>query len=97
MLLLEARPVRKADNLTAIYEPIIKVMWEPQRLTTLWASRPATGIALLTYLCDNLLFILPKNRCHKFLSFCSVPLHAYRIDYPAVESIVPLILIKMSI
>jgi hypothetical protein len=30
--------VRKADNLTAICEPIVQIMWEPQRLTTLWAS-----------------------------------------------------------
>jgi hypothetical protein len=29
--------VRKVDNLTAIYEPIVKVMWDPYRLTTLWA------------------------------------------------------------
>jgi hypothetical protein len=28
----------KADNLTAICEPIVKKMWEPQRLTTLWSS-----------------------------------------------------------
>jgi hypothetical protein len=26
-----------ADNLTAICEQIIQVMWEPRRLTTLWA------------------------------------------------------------
>jgi hypothetical protein len=25
----KARPARKADNLTAIYEPIVKVMWDP--------------------------------------------------------------------
>jgi hypothetical protein len=25
----EAGPARKADNLTAIYEPIVKVMWDP--------------------------------------------------------------------
>jgi hypothetical protein len=25
----EARPARKADNLTAISEPIVKVMWDP--------------------------------------------------------------------
>jgi hypothetical protein len=31
-------PGRKADNLTAICEPIVKIMWEPRRLTTLWAS-----------------------------------------------------------
>jgi hypothetical protein len=27
-----------ADNLTAICEPTVYIMWEPQRLTTLWAS-----------------------------------------------------------
>jgi hypothetical protein len=31
------RPVRKADNLTAICEPIVQRMWEPRRLTTIWA------------------------------------------------------------
>jgi hypothetical protein len=30
--------VRKADNLTDICEPIIQKIWEPRRLTTLWAS-----------------------------------------------------------
>jgi hypothetical protein len=33
----KGRPVHKADNLTAICEPIVKKMSEPQRLTTLWA------------------------------------------------------------
>jgi hypothetical protein len=32
------RPARKADNLTAICEPIVQKLWEPRRLTTLWAS-----------------------------------------------------------
>jgi hypothetical protein len=32
------RPARKADKLTAICEPIFWKMWEPVRLTTLWAS-----------------------------------------------------------
>jgi hypothetical protein len=31
-------PARKADNLTAVSEPIVQKMWEPQRLTALWAS-----------------------------------------------------------
>jgi hypothetical protein len=30
--------VSKADNLTAICEPIVWKMWELRRLTTLWAS-----------------------------------------------------------
>jgi hypothetical protein len=32
------RVVCKADNLTAICEPIVQKMWEPRSLTTLWAS-----------------------------------------------------------
>jgi hypothetical protein len=31
-------PTRKAHNLTAICERIVQKMWEPRRLTTLWAS-----------------------------------------------------------
>jgi hypothetical protein len=34
----KGRPARKANNLTAICKPIIKKLWEPRRLTTLWAS-----------------------------------------------------------
>jgi hypothetical protein len=30
-------PTSGADNLTAICEPIAQKMWEPRRLTTLWA------------------------------------------------------------
>jgi hypothetical protein len=33
----KVRPARKADNLTAICEPIVLKMWEPQPLTALWA------------------------------------------------------------
>jgi hypothetical protein len=31
----EGRRARKADNITAIYEPTLLKMWEPRRLTTL--------------------------------------------------------------
>jgi hypothetical protein len=31
-------PVRKSHNLTAICELTVQKMWEPRRLTTLWAS-----------------------------------------------------------
>jgi hypothetical protein len=34
----KGRPVHKADNLTAICEPTVQKMWDPRRLTTLWAS-----------------------------------------------------------
>jgi hypothetical protein len=33
----KGRPVRGADNLAAICEPIVQKMWEPRRLTTLRA------------------------------------------------------------
>jgi hypothetical protein len=33
----KGRQARKADNLTAISQPIVYKMWEPRRLTTLWA------------------------------------------------------------
>jgi hypothetical protein len=34
----KGRPTHTADNLTAICEPIVlDTMWEPRRLTTLWA------------------------------------------------------------
>jgi hypothetical protein len=34
----KGRPARKAENFTAICEPIVYKMWEPRRLTTLWTS-----------------------------------------------------------
>jgi hypothetical protein len=34
---VKERLARKADNLTAICEPIVYKMREPRRLTTLWA------------------------------------------------------------
>jgi hypothetical protein len=34
----KGRPARKADNLTAVYEPSVYKMWEPRRLTTLLVS-----------------------------------------------------------
>jgi hypothetical protein len=42
----KGRSALKADNLTAIYEPIVLKMWEPRRLTTVWVSTALTGIAL---------------------------------------------------
>jgi hypothetical protein len=34
----KGRLAPKADNLTAICEPIVYKMWEPRSLTTLWTS-----------------------------------------------------------
>jgi hypothetical protein len=43
----KGRSVRKADNLTAIYEPIF-YMWEPQRLTILWTSTTCYRDSIIT-------------------------------------------------
>jgi hypothetical protein len=40
------RAARRADNLTAVCEPNVCKLWEPQPLTTLRASTACTGIAL---------------------------------------------------
>jgi hypothetical protein len=32
------RSAREANNLTTICEPIVKKMWDPRRLSTVWAS-----------------------------------------------------------
>jgi hypothetical protein len=34
----KGRPARKADNLNASCEAIVQKIWEPRRLTILWAS-----------------------------------------------------------
>jgi hypothetical protein len=33
----KSRPARGAENVDSICEPIVYTMWEPRRLTTLWA------------------------------------------------------------
>jgi hypothetical protein len=42
----KGRPALKADKFTAISEPPLYKMWEPRRLTTIWASGACyTGMA----------------------------------------------------
>jgi hypothetical protein len=46
---------RKADNLTAICEPMSRKIWEPRRLTVLWAStayyRDSFTFYIYVYMC----------------------------------------------
>jgi hypothetical protein len=51
------QPARKADNLTAICEPIFWKMWEPRRLPTLWAS---TACYRDSFSFDRLIFCSPQ-------------------------------------
>jgi hypothetical protein len=42
----KGRPARKADNLTANWEPIVYKVWELRHLTSLWAFTAVTVITL---------------------------------------------------
>jgi hypothetical protein len=43
-------PAHKADNLTALCEPIFWKMWEPQHLTVLWAFTACYSDSFTFYL-----------------------------------------------
>jgi hypothetical protein len=67
------RPTRKADNLTAICEPIVYKMWEPRRLTTLWASTACyrdSFTFIFTSLIIKVLTIFKMNSC--VYTYCHV-------------------------
>jgi hypothetical protein len=60
------RPAHKADNLTAICESSVSKMWEPRRLTTLWASTACYR--------DNFTFFLlamQEYKCVENKEFCN--------------------------
>jgi hypothetical protein len=71
----KGQPARKADNLTAMCEPIVKTMREPRCLTTLWAFIPVTGIYLPFYfVIHNTVFFFPVMfilMCLKLLTYFS--------------------------
>jgi hypothetical protein len=54
------RPALKADNFTAISEPIVQKMWEPRCLTTLRASM-ACHVDSFTILYNSLFSDQPPN------------------------------------
>jgi hypothetical protein len=51
----KGQPARKADNLTAICEPIVWKMWEPRCITNLWTFTAcySDSFTFLTYLMDR--------------------------------------------
>jgi hypothetical protein len=51
---VKGRPVRRADNLAAIYEQTVYKLWEPQRLTTLWASTACYRDTFTLYLLSDI-------------------------------------------
>jgi hypothetical protein len=62
---VKGRPAHKADKLTAICEPIVSKMWEPRRLTTLWAFT-ACYMDNFTFSYSLLLFLRKITCSHTF-------------------------------
>jgi hypothetical protein len=60
----KGRPVRKADNLTAICEPTVYKMWEPQRLKTQWTSTACYSDSF-TFKCVGKLQSYLGSWCHR--------------------------------
>jgi hypothetical protein len=54
------RPVRGADNLTAICEPTVYKMWKPRRLTTLWAFTACLPYVTQKFMGQNVEFSYVK-------------------------------------
>jgi hypothetical protein len=46
----KGRPARNADSLTAICEPTLYKIWEPRRVTTLWAFKASYRGSFTFYL-----------------------------------------------
>jgi hypothetical protein len=49
---VKVRPVREADNLPAICEPIVELMWDPGHLATLYANSSYYGDGFPFSLCN---------------------------------------------
>jgi hypothetical protein len=66
----KGRPARKANNLTAICEPIVQKMWEPRLLTTLWASMACYKDSFTVFYLlptNHTINIFKLNSSHNFL------------------------------
>jgi hypothetical protein len=65
--------VREPDNLTVVCEPIVWTMWDPQRLTTLWASLACYRITLrFTFCLILILLFYISYHCRADICICLV-------------------------
>jgi hypothetical protein len=70
------QPAPNFDNLTAICEPLVSKMWEPRRLTTLWASTFSASRNKQLCKCKAL---CSREMCVTFnLSNCSVSILVFK-------------------
>jgi hypothetical protein len=55
------RPVLEDDNLTAIFEPIVQLLWDPQHLTTPYASTACYGNIFTLRTIKNTAKVVPSS------------------------------------
>jgi hypothetical protein len=72
----KGRSARKADKLTTICEPIIYKMWDPRRLTTLWASTTCCR--------DSVMFLLTSVEI-SLLSMLNIMCKPQSVSLPEIE------------
>jgi hypothetical protein len=72
------RPVGKAENLTAICEPIIQTMWNPQLLKTLLASTTGYWDAFIYY--TQMRFVPYKKHLRAFPEFYGNSFNVLYVD-----------------
>jgi hypothetical protein len=69
----KVRPARKADNFIAVCESIVHKMWEPRRLTTIWASTACYRDSFTFFTCKPILCYDGVCRIHIQGNLCLVP------------------------
>jgi hypothetical protein len=72
----KGRPARKADNLTAIYEPTVYKMCEPRHLTNLWASMASYRDSFTFIFIYNILY----SQCFILLLVNCVTMNLYSLQ-----------------
>jgi hypothetical protein len=87
-------PTRDADNLTAICEPIVQKMWEPRRLTTLWAFTACYGDSFIFFFLPHLFIPSSPTFLSALFLFISFRFFQERNNYFVLSSIHSFIYLK---
>jgi hypothetical protein len=88
----KGQPAHKADNLTTICEPIVYKMWEPRRLTTLWAFTACyRDTFILVCYCFFKVLAAVNSSLNAILFFAVFP-YTSILFYPALRNVIGVLL-----
>jgi hypothetical protein len=78
-----ARPVRRAENLAAICEPVVWTMWDPHNLTTIQAFPACYGdsFTFTSFICTSFLRYITVIFYLSLYLFMSVPAFCQRFQF----------------